>query len=127
MLKALSKVLIFTILFASFLAQAIANDASVFGKPALDFSTKENEQQERHLSIQTDTNKKQAISDDCCDVECCNTDCICIANACSFVVYLNMQLSETYPLLFGESVFFQPIKLTNSILSIVYRPPIITS
>jgi hypothetical protein len=65
--------------------------------------------------------------EDCCGIECCGIDCICIANACSSFLYVNMEVVTNNIAALSEIVYTQQAEQPKSIASLLYRPPIFIS
>lgn len=66
-------------------------------------------------------------SDDCCDVECCENECICPANACATIVYLSTSVSLSVWVTLSDSSFPLTVQSTRYINKPLYRPPIFPS
>ncbi|TRX54506.1 hypothetical protein [Thalassomonas sp. M1454] len=139
MLKAISKVLVLTMMLVAFLSQAMAFNTSMPCETAED----------EHLNVVTTSQKlnsntaidiesKYTISahndsidpdnhDDCCGIECCDLDCSCIANTCNSVVYFNISLVTIKTITLDETMFLPELVQPNSVSTSLYRPPIFTS
>ena len=63
--------------------------------------------------------------DDCCDVECCENECICPVNACASIAYLTNYLNLSEIALLSEPMLLLAIKDTRFIATYLYRPPIL--
>ncbi len=116
-------------MLVTFIGQVMANNTSMFCETVIDplSSTKKNELVKHNDSILIDTDSIVNSTEECCDIECCNIDCLCIANACSSVAYLNAEVGETKIVVFSEAAYLQQSEQTNSISTLLYRPPIFTS
>lgn len=66
-------------------------------------------------------------NDDCCQVQCCEGDCICPGNMCAFTVYLDNYLDILALPTLNEPSFSLIAQRPNFIVSSLYRPPISTS
>ena len=64
---------------------------------------------------------------DCCGIDCCDSDCICATNACSTASFVNTEMSSSRFITLSESTFTYQSERPNSILTLLYRPPIFTS
>lgn len=65
--------------------------------------------------------------DECCKVECCEIDCICPANACTSIAYLDNHLPLSKLVVIRELLLTLATKDTRFIANSLYRPPIFTS
>ncbi|RLV59853.1 hypothetical protein D5018_09755 [Parashewanella curva] len=65
--------------------------------------------------------------EDCCEVQCCENDCFCPANACAPVVFLELSLPTLESAKISEPVLPVKSKSTRFIATSLYRPPIFTS
>lgn len=65
--------------------------------------------------------------DDCCDTDCCEGECICPANACISMVYLDNSIAQSSLILISEFALATTQKNPQNIVSSLYRPPIFTS
>jgi hypothetical protein len=121
MFKAVSKGIIVAVICVAFIGQTMALSMATPCDTSLDVQHSSVSEQLKHkdpASIETD------ISDHCCDVDCCDLDCICIANACSSIVYLPDFLGLTSTFILTDFVFRQPTEQPNAFASLRYRPPI---
>ncbi|WP_158968571.1 hypothetical protein [Paraglaciecola sp. L3A3] len=121
MFKAVSKGTIVALVFIAFIGQTMA----------LIMTTPCDNSLDAHHSAVTEriaptdlTSIDTELVTPCCDVECCDLDCICIANACSSIIYLptfyNLTSADFATLL----IFRQTTEQTISFASLLYRPPI---
>lgn len=124
MFKAVSKMLVIAMMLVAFVGQAIAFNASMPCETSEDsHSPNVSKLVKDYDSSPTSTDNEE----DCCGIECCDLNCTCIANACSSVVYFNIEVSSTKtPILSGVAYIQQP-KQTKSIVTLLYRPPIFIS
>lgn len=111
-------VVVIVMLFA-FVGQTVAFS---FSSPC------EGETENQTLTEQVAKNDTSTASDDdCCDIECCILDCLCIANACSPLVYLS-NATTSIGLNFNViSGYYHESRQPISIPIPLYRPPIFTS
>lgn len=85
---------------------------------------------DKQLSINktSSINKSSAIDEDCCDIDCCADGCICIAGACSSLVYITNELGLTYITDINEVSYLHLHEQLDSIAILLrYRPPILIS
>lgn len=126
MFKSLSQLLFTTILFVAFIGQTMAYSLIVSDDR---ISVLQTNTQTQSYSTEYDEHSSEASAseDDCCSVECCENECICPANACASVVYLDSNLSLSDQAVVSESLisFFTQAKCFIS--PPLYRPPIFTS
>jgi len=134
MLKTLPKVLVVMVMLVTFIGQAMASNIFLFCETAIEpHSPIENTELVELIDsnlIDSSLIRAGKLVDntkDCCDIECCDIDCLCIANACSSVVYLNNERAEPNSLILSEAAYLQQFEQTNSISTLPYRPPIFTS
>lgn len=124
MFKAVSRVLVIAMMLFAFVGQAIAFNS------AMPCETLEGSQP-LHASEAVkhyDSNLTHADSEEnCCGIDCCDIDCICIANACSSIVYFNIEVNSTHTPILSDVVYIQQPKQTTSIATLLYRPPILIS
>lgn len=87
---------------------------------------------ELHVKIQQQTfindNGNSIASekvDDCCEVECCENECICPVNTCASFVYLDNNLLSSDGVFLSESALSSEITGTHFIAASLYRPPIL--
>jgi hypothetical protein len=121
MFKAISKGIIVSLLFVAFIGQTMAVSMATPCDTSVDAqhsSVSERIKYKHPASIDTE------LSAHCCDVDCCDLDCICIANACSSIVYLPAFLGLTSTFSETDITFIQPFEQANSFASLLYRPPI---
>jgi len=124
MFKAVSKVLVITLMLIAFVGQAIAFNPSVTCETSVNPISPNFSELVKHYdssAINTDS------SEDCCGIECCSIDCTCIANACSSLVHFNTEVDPTKTVALTEVVYMQQSDQPKSISTLLYRPPIFTS
>ena len=63
-------------------------------------------------------------SEKCCEIDCCDTLCICVANSCASYIYLQSTIGMANVSILKEALYVQNFTLTPSIVTILYRPPI---
>ncbi|MDQ9093489.1 hypothetical protein RC083_18120 [Pseudoalteromonas haloplanktis] len=66
-------------------------------------------------------------TDDCCDVECCEINCICPANTCMPALYLPTAICSAQVIVQNHPSLKLNAKHPISISAFVYRPPIFIS
>lgn len=83
---------------------------------------------------QGSSQQKLAVNDsasvkkgECCEVDCCENECICPANSCASTVYLKLNLPLIELVVLSESLLPLAIKQTHFIASLLHRPPIFIS
>jgi hypothetical protein len=76
-----------------------------------------------NISNTIDTNSPE----DCCGTECCNVGCTCIANACSSIAYIYSEVDSIKIAAVSEAVYMQLSEQTQSMSTLLYRPPIFAS
>ncbi|MCF6457313.1 hypothetical protein [Pseudoalteromonas sp. MMG024] len=110
-------VVLITLLFA-FTGQAVANHFALSVESLNDTHT---------ISSQIDvTSNGSEESDDCCDVECCESDCICPANTCASFLYLSPLAQHPVQLInntFHQHYMSSPLSRIES----PFRPPIFSA
>jgi len=121
MFKAVSKGIIVAVIFVAFIGQTMALSMATPCDTSLDAQHSSVSDRIKHKdpsSIDTD------IAAHCCDIDCCDLNCICIANACSSIVYLPAFLGLTSAFVLTDLVFRPPSEQANFFASLLYRPPI---
>jgi len=76
----------------------------------------------------SDTGEQHSSEEDeeCCQIECQDSHCICFDNLCSSVVFLS-GIDFNYRFSLGnDPSFIQPFDQINRIQSYLYRPPIVS-
>lgn len=124
MQRPLSKLLLMITMLIAFVGQTMAYH----------FMASYDSSFEQHIEIPQKTiindnssaNPSESI-DDCCEVECCESDCICPANACASIAYLDSRLLLSDIMVLSEPLLSLATKDTYFIASPFYRPPIFTS
>ena len=121
-MKAVSTTLVFALLLVAFIGQAFAYSSS------MPCETSANDQYSLHYNtLATNstpplTHKENA--NDCCEIDCCDTGCICIASTCSSVAYINAEVHLTNTIVLTEMLDKQHPKQPITITTLLYRPPI---
>ena len=124
MFKEVSRVLVIALMLVAFVGQALAYNTSLPCEASVDsFSSNFSELIKHNDSKPIDTDSLE----DCCGIECCSFDCICIANACSSFVYFKTKIDSTKTSTLSESVYIQEFEQPKSIATLLYRPPILSS
>ena len=121
MFKALSQLLFMIILLVAFVGQTMAYSlmASYDSISELQTSTQ--------LQSSSTAHNESSSENDCCDVECCESECICPANACASMVYLDSNLPISDLAVISEPLNLLSTQATVVIARSLYRPPIFTS
>jgi len=123
----MSKLVIFVVMFATFLGQAMAKPSSIsckaFQAPysLTDFSELSTQKDARLVDDGTDLADSLKV---CCDVECCDLGCACAANGCSSAAYISNYIWQQKAFIASETVYFSPFEQPQSIANLLYRPPI---
>ena len=140
MLKAISKVLVLTVMFFASLSQAMAFNTSMpcdsaddkhqstvisssNTAPNLARATIVNTSE----SLASDANKADDNHDDCCGIECCDLDCSCVGNTCNSVVYFSANIVKTQSVMVTETLYLLHLMQPSSVAKSLYRPPIFSS
>ncbi len=123
-LKIVSRVFIIAVMLVAFIGQALAFHTAMPCDTVEDSPLAHSTELVKHFdSTLIDT----ASPNDCCGIECCSTDCTCIVNACSSLVYLNTQATSINTVALCDIFYIQPLEQTNPITALLYRPPIVIS
>lgn len=124
MFKAVSRVLVIAIMLIAFVGQAIAFNTSMSCETSVDSLSPKFSELIKHYDLKPmDTDN----TEDCCGIECCDVDCICIANACSSFIYFHTEVNSTKSTALSDVVYIQQSEQPKSIATSLYRPPIFTS
>ena len=128
MFKAVSKGIIVAVICVAFIGQTMALSMATPCDTAVDAQHSSVSERIKHKDPASIDSELSALCCDkeCCDIECCDLDCICIANACSSIVYLPDFLGLTSTFLVTDLIFRQPSEQANYLASLLYRPPIFT-
>lgn len=123
MFKPLSKVLVVVAMLTAFVGQALAY-TSMSCEMSTDshqsYMTMEHSSMKSHEGMEHGDMKASASSSkDCCDV-----DCICPANACTSVTFLNSNNGSPDILGFTEAIVNQGAEHPKSMSTSLFRPPI---
>jgi hypothetical protein len=121
MFKAVSKGIIVSLIFVAFIGQTMALSIATPCDTSLDAQHSSVSERIKHIEPASIDDE---LSAHCCDVDCCDPDCICIANACSSIVYLPASLGLTSAFVLTDLVFRPPSEQVNFFASLLYRPPI---
>jgi len=123
MFKPLSKVLVVVAMLTAFVGQAFAYTSMSCEMSAdshQSHMTMEHSSMKSHEGMEHGDMKASASSSkDCCDV-----DCICPANACTSVTFLNSNNGSPDILGFTEAIVNQGAKHPKSMSTSLFRPPI---
>ncbi|MGB1197457.1 MAG: hypothetical protein ACPG46_00320 [Thalassotalea sp.] len=110
--------------------QALSQAPSQVFSTALSQDIKQQTSVSAHLNstVKAIANAKASeIADNCCDVECCEGECICPANTCASALYVNMAFLQSIFTMLSESTLGLTQKQPHFIASSLYRPPIFIS
>ena len=123
MFKPLSKVLVVVAMLTAFVGQALAYTSMSCEMSAdshQSHMTMEHSSMKSHEGMEHGDMKASASSSkDCCDV-----DCICPANACTSVTFLNSNNGSPDILGFTEAIVNQGAEPPKSMSTSLFRPPI---
>ncbi len=124
MFKPFSKVLVVVALLIAFIGQALAYTAMPCEMSAGSYESHmmmEHSKVSYHegMSHSDINNSSHGQSEDCCDL-----DCVCPANACTSVIFLNSDNDEPDGFGLDEAVLSQNSEQPKSISTSLYRPPI---
>ena len=123
MFKPLSKVLVVVAMLNAFVGQALAYTSMSCEMSAdshQSHMTMEHSSMKSHEGMEHGDMKASASSSkDCCDV-----DCICPANACTSVTFLNSNNGSPDILGFTEAIANQGAEHPKSMSTSLFRPPI---
>jgi len=124
MFKAVSRVLVIAMMLVAFVGQAVAFNSSISCETLEDdISPSFSESVKHYATSSTELDSQE----NCCGIECCVIDCTCIANACSSVVYLNIEVNSTRTIALSDLVYLQQPEQPRAIVTFIYRPPIFIS
>ncbi|GAA6172857.1 hypothetical protein NBRC116592_25270 [Colwellia sp. KU-HH00111] len=118
--KSLLKLLLTITLLVAFVGQTMADH----------FISSNTTLSEHFTKIQVDiivNDRVNALDDDCCEVECCENQCICPANACASIAYIDNNLPLTESMALSDPLLTLATKATYFIAASLYRPPIFTT
>lgn len=123
MFKSISKVLVVVAMLTAFVGQAFAysamscemSAASHQSHMAMDQSSMKHHEGMTHGDMKSSGSNSE---------ECCDIDCVCPANACTSVTFLNSNVVSTDVIRFSDLVNIQQSQQPNSISTSLYRPPI---
>lgn len=108
--------------------QALSQAPSQVFSTALSQDIKQQTSVSAHLNSTVKANVKASeTADNCCDVECCEGECICPANTCASALYVNMAFLQSIFTMLSESTLGLTQKQPHFIASSLYRPPIFIS
>lgn len=125
MFKAVTKVLVLTMMFVAFIGQAMAFNTSMYCGSAEDTVNSQLVTSEQ-LNASGSTSIDSDNAEDCCDIECCDLNCSCVGNTCSSVTYFNSHADTKKHFAYNDTAYLQQFEQPNSISSSLYRPPIFT-
>lgn len=134
MFKSLSKVLVVAAMLIAFLGQALAYSAMSceMSGDSHESHMNMNHDSMDHSSMDHSDMSHASMNHSSVDQsgqqnheECCGSDCVCPASACTNISIVGSEPKTAYLARLSESVSFQPINQTKSIPTSLYRPPII--
>lgn len=111
MFSVVSRGLILAVMLMSLFGQVVAYSTSV---PC-------------ETSVDSHADNTTKASPDCCDIECCGVDCICLANGCSSFAYLQFEVSAANVVMLSEALHMQQFEPTKPVSALLYRPPMFIS
>ncbi|MGJ8680428.1 hypothetical protein [Paraglaciecola sp.] len=123
MFKPLSKVLVLAAMLIAFVGQALAYSTMSCEMPSdshQSHMTMDHSSMKHHEGMDHSDMKTSASSSE----DCCDQDCICPANACTSVTFLNANSGSTDILGFTDTIVNQGAEHPKSISTSLYRPPI---
>lgn len=123
MFKAFSKIIVVVFMLIAFVGQALAYTAmscdmssgSHESHMTMDHSSMKSHEGMNHGDI----HEKSSSAEDCCE-----RNCVCPANACTSVIFLNSDNNEFDGFGLGEAVLSHNSEQPKSIYTSLYRPPI---
>ncbi|RJY19392.1 hypothetical protein D5R81_00805 [Parashewanella spongiae] len=121
MFKVISKLLILVLVLVTFLAQVMAYNTSFYCE------TSSQHAHDDSVSLKESPSSFSKVSEatiDCCSTECCDLNCICIANACSYFVYLPFEVGSSKVVIVSEAISTQKFEPISLAFTLPYRPPI---
>ncbi len=125
MFKASSKLFVAFVMLFSFIGQATAFSPAISCEnEAISSQSITHNAAIKHNDLKKINSETAA---DCCGVNCCDFDCLCMVNACSSLMLLNAEVGFNRLLVLTESYYLQKLEQPKSILTPLYRPPIFTS
>lgn len=115
----LTKAFVIVAILIAFIGQAFANayaqpcgpdeHSSVYSEQVLTIDTEHQEQE-----------------DECCELDCCDSNCNCLGSACSAIHYLIPSHHPVTNFASTDNSYLATLEYPISTLSYLYRPPIIT-
>jgi hypothetical protein len=124
MFKAVSRMLVIAMMLFAFVGQAVAFNSAMPCETFEDSHPSHVSEIAKHYDSNLTHNNSE---EDCCGIDCCDLDCICIANACSSIVYFNIEINSASTSSLSYIVNIQQSKQTRSMATVLYRPPILIS
>lgn len=121
MFKPLPQFVLILAMLLSFGLQAMASSA-----PLLSVGS-DNPVHSQVTGLDEQAQQSNDNDDDCCDTQCCESDCFCPANTCASAAWLNISANTKTIAASGTAVFHYPNRSLSSLYDTLYRPPIFTS
>lgn len=136
MLKHTFKTLVLSFLMFAFIGQAMgystfnscqetstAHNANFNSSDIISFNTN-SFYNDLSISAESKSNSKAETQDVCCNDNCCDNECICIANGCAAAMNLNTILNFPNTQFFNDPAYIPYLAKLRSINSAFFRPPI---
>ncbi|OHU95330.1 hypothetical protein [Pseudoalteromonas byunsanensis] len=101
----------------------MAHPSMILDNDSLVSNTSEHQQA---LATSGDEQIASQSSDDCCEIECCEDDCICPANTCITFLYIENPVMHSNLVNLTEPVLPANSTATRAFATSLYRPPIFT-
>ncbi|MEP1445750.1 MAG: hypothetical protein ABJK37_06520 [Paraglaciecola sp.] len=137
MFTPLSKLLIMITLLVAFVGQSMAyhfvppDEGSTSSQTVDGEASQQTKGNKLNDSLQNSLDGANTLAsedvDDCCDIDCCEGECFCPANACASMVYVDNTLTFSKLILNSELALPFVQAFPQYIASSLYRPPIFTS
>lgn len=80
-----------------------------------------------HQTVALSDGNLSTDTDDCCDTQCCENDCICPDNACTTFVFITLRLNVPYRLHTHDLDIGLTHRYTGRHVPPLERPPILPS
>ncbi|WP_158678123.1 hypothetical protein [Pseudoalteromonas sp. T1lg23B] len=111
-------------MLAFFVAQSMAHASIILINDSMVANTTEPAQV---LTASDDGHIASQNSDGCCEVECCEEQCICPANTCISFLYIENISMHSNLVGLVESILPLHTATTRAFITSLYRPPIFIS
>lgn len=124
MYKIVARMLVLAVMLTAFLGQAMAFTASTSCGTSSKLHTNHLSEFESQVHDQIAELENSA---DCCEIDCCDTVCICIANGCVSFIFLQSDTVLIKAVTLREAPYTQEFELKTPFATLLYRPPILVS